>query len=198
MAHVPPGSRVLDLGCGGGLFLGLLAATRHGIRGYGADTSRLAIEVAQSMARTAKEDGSDAALEFAVLDVASQLPDGFFDVVALIDVAHHLPCDVVQSVLKAAAGRVRSDGGLLIYKDMSSEPFWQAAANRLHDLIVSRQWVSYYPIELVEPILRECGLAVVHAETLNRFWYRHELRVFRRDSPHALWQQTRFEEMQER
>jgi 2-polyprenyl-3-methyl-5-hydroxy-6-metoxy-1,4-benzoquinol methylase len=180
MIHVADGASVLDIGCGGGLFLGLLAATRRGIRGYGTDYSEAAIDAARHMAKAAAADGSDATLDFNVVDAQSGLTEGLFDVVSIVDVAHHLPPRTVAPLLKAAASRVTPDGGTLIYKDMAAEPLWQASANRLHDLVIARQWISYVPVQRVEEILGECGLSLIRAEVLNCFWYRHELRVFKR------------------
>ncbi|MGH9660771.1 MAG: class I SAM-dependent methyltransferase [Bryobacteraceae bacterium] len=180
MSHVPQGSSVLDIGCGSGLFLGLLASTRSGFRGHGTDASRSEIQIARLMASIVRADGSDARLGFSIGDGADRLPEENFDVVSLIDVAHHLPPGAVAAVLRAAASRVAPDGGLLIYKDMASRPRWEARANRLHDLVLARQRISYVPVQLAEEVLGECGLRLVHAGTLNLYWYRHELRVFRR------------------
>ena len=178
MAHVQTGSRVLDIGCGGGLFLGLLTQTRRGIHGYGVDSSASAIAVARGMARTIIRDRSDSALEFAVADAVAQLPKSSFDIVSLIDVVHHLEHDAVVPLLEAAAERVKRHGGLLIYKDLAPRPLWKATANRIHDLLIAKQWVYYFPVAIVEDSLCQCGLKIVHSETLDRLWYRHELRVF--------------------
>ena len=51
----------------------------------------------------------------------------------------------------AACDRVRL-GGLLIYKDTASAPAWAAWVNRLHDLVLARQWIHYAPIADVEAI----------------------------------------------
>src|SRR5947208_2041928 len=56
--HVPGGASVLDAGCGGGLFLALLAATGKRITGQGFDISSPAIDVARTMAEAAKATGS--------------------------------------------------------------------------------------------------------------------------------------------
>jgi 2-polyprenyl-3-methyl-5-hydroxy-6-metoxy-1,4-benzoquinol methylase len=55
--QVPADASVLDVGCGGGLFLGLLRAGRRLREGLGFDASRPAIAIAQAMAA---RGGSDA------------------------------------------------------------------------------------------------------------------------------------------
>ncbi|MGH8130113.1 MAG: class I SAM-dependent methyltransferase [Steroidobacteraceae bacterium] len=176
---VPAGSSVLDVGCGGGLFLGLLAV-EGGIRsGVGFDSSPSAIAVAQRMRRRAVEHGARATLDFQHRDAAAPWPEGTFDVVSVIDVMHHVPRRGQRSLFELAAARV-GPSGLMIYKDIAGAPVWRAWANRLHDLLVARQWIDYVPIDQVERWGADLGLALVDARAFNRYWYRHELRVFKR------------------
>lgn len=172
--HVPAGSCVLDVGCGGGLFLGLLAHDGRLSRGIGFDVADKAISLARRMATGA---GLAERLDFRRLDVGESWPEGSFDVVSLIDVLHHVPPASQMACLTAAAAHVRP-GGLLLYKDMARRPHWRALANRLHDLVMARQWIHYVPIGKVEAWASEAGLRTLHAESFQRLWYAHELRVF--------------------
>jgi len=47
--------------------------------------------------------------------------------------------------------------------------------NRLHDLLLERQWIDYLPIRRVDEWTAEFGLEPAHAETNSRFWYRHDI-----------------------
>ena len=174
--EVPEGASVLDIGCGGGLFLGLVDAAGLRPEGTGFDVSRPAIDLAQRMA-AARSSG--ARLDFRRLDADAPWPDGDFDVVAMIDVIHHVPPSEQQAVIRRACGKVRP-GGLFLYKDMVERPWWRAAANRLHDLVLARQWIHYVPVRDVERWAEDEGLALERSELINRWWYGHELRVFRR------------------
>jgi 2-polyprenyl-3-methyl-5-hydroxy-6-metoxy-1,4-benzoquinol methylase len=176
---VPEGSSILDVGCGGGLFLGLLAAGGRIRSGLGFDSAAPAIAVAQRMRRRATAHDIKATLDFQHRGVDDPWPDGFFDVVSIIDVMHHLPPLAQRSVFEMAAARLHPSG-LLIYKDMVRKPAWRAWANRLHDLLMARQWIHYVPIDQVEQWGRELGLALVDARSFNRYCYGHELRVFKR------------------
>ncbi|MGD9690699.1 MAG: class I SAM-dependent methyltransferase [Phycisphaerales bacterium] len=171
--RVPRGSTVLDVGCGGGLFLALLSATQRVRLGVGFDSSANAIATAQAIGLPE--------CRFIRLDAAAPWPEepALFDVVSIIDVMHHVPPAHQRSVIRTAAGRL-SPGGLLIYKDMCRRPRWRAAANRLHDLVLAKQWINYAPVGEVENWAREAGLKLAHAANFTRLWYGHELRVFER------------------
>lgn len=179
LVHVPVGSSVLDVGCGGGLFLGLLHQTGRLGRGVGFDASPQAIQVAQKMAARVQTNGGGRVLSFQQQDVVDPWPAGEFDVVSMIDLMHHVAPGAQRRVLVMAAERVGA-GGRLLYKDMSTRPRWRALASRAHDLLISRQWIHYAPVTAVEAWADECGLKLVHAARINRLWYGHDLRVFER------------------
>jgi len=165
---------VLDVGCGAGLFLGLLASCGRGIRGVGFDVSPGAIATAKQMA-----ERFNGQLQFHRLDVDEPWPRETFDVVSIIDVTHHVPPARQRRMIATAASHV-APGGVLLYKDMCRRPRWRAAANRLHDLLLARQWIHYLPVESVEHWAAEEGLGLEHEERIDMLWYGHELRVFRR------------------
>jgi SAM-dependent methyltransferase len=178
--HVAPGSSVLDVGCGSGLLLGLLAGTVPHLTGVGFDSSGLAIKAALQMNEEAKRLGFGE-LRFIRLDVAEPWPEGLFDVVTLVDVMHHIPPAHQKSVFQRAAKSIKPSG-LLLYKDMANRPVFHASMNRLHDLLLARQWIHYLPISKVDEWASELGLDLSHAEEMSRLWYRHEFRVYRTPS----------------
>lgn len=173
--QVPTGSRVLDVGCGSGLFLGLLSSVGRIQSGMGFDASPFAISLAVEMA----ERLSGAEISFRKIDVSEAWPAGNFDVVSLIDVMHHIPLSEREHTLRLISDRVRP-GGIFLYKDMVDQPIWRALANQAHDLIIARQLIKYEPVERVEEFCKTLGLKTVVQKNINMLWYGHELRVFRR------------------
>jgi 2-polyprenyl-3-methyl-5-hydroxy-6-metoxy-1,4-benzoquinol methylase len=180
ITRVPVDSHVLDVGCGGGLFLGLLRVTRRIAFGHGFDSSPQAIAVARQMAARAERSGISAgSLLFEHRRVTGAWPGGQFDVVSIVDVMHHVRPASQQRLLKLAVCRIKP-GGLLLYKDMASQPQWRAVANRLHDLLLAHQCIHYVPIAEVKGWATDAGLELIESRTINRLWYSHELCVFRK------------------
>lgn len=180
--QVPVGATVLDVGCGAGMFLGLLAATGRRPRGFGFDSSSGAIRAALAMRGRLEELAIPADLHFERRDASAPWPEGWFDVVAVIDVMHHVPPSHHRAVFQSARDAVKP-GGLLIYKDIGPRPAWRAFANRLHDLVMARQWVRYRAAADVLRWGHELGLSALLSERINRLWYGHDLLVFRRPEP---------------
>ena len=181
ISHVPAGARILDIGCGGGLWLHLLNTTGRLASGLGFDSSTTAINLAQLASPVEPPPPepirTQPRLRFIHLDVRAPWPDETFDVVSIIDVLHHVPPAAQRNVIDLACARVRP-GGTLIYKDMCRRPRWRALMNRLHDLILARQWIHYAPIDDVEAWAVSAGLQVERRAFFSRWWYGHELRVF--------------------
>jgi 2-polyprenyl-3-methyl-5-hydroxy-6-metoxy-1,4-benzoquinol methylase len=176
--YVPSGASVLDVGCGAGLFLGLLTALDRIERGFGFDANRSAIEAARLMMAALPPKGANRLL-FEHLDASAPWPVGAFDVVSLIDVLHHIPPPAQEKAVAMAVARV-APGGRLIYKDMALRPSWSAWANRLHDLIMVREWINYRPLDEVREWGSSNGLKLILQGRKRLYWYCHEWLVFER------------------
>ncbi|MEL7484051.1 MAG: class I SAM-dependent methyltransferase [Planctomycetota bacterium] len=181
LEHVPVGSRVLDIGCGGGLFLNLLCAQRRLSDAPGASTGFDLSPDAIEIARTAAERSGHKGVRFVTGDIGKDWPEGPFDVVSMVDVMHHLPPGMWQGVVEQASSRL-APGGVLLYKDMCRRPAWRGLANRTHDLVMARQWITYAPIADVERWCDASGLVVETRGRASRFWYGHEWVVARKTS----------------
>jgi 2-polyprenyl-3-methyl-5-hydroxy-6-metoxy-1,4-benzoquinol methylase len=175
---VPEDSTLLDIGCGSGLLIGLLASLDKLSAASGFDSDAGAIEIANNM-RLSQE--SKARVSFEYRDAEAQMPDGQFSVVSLIDVLHHVPVYAQESVVAQALTRV-APGGCFIYKDMVARPLWRAWANRFHDLVLAREWINYFNFARVRDIAVEHGFEVTATGSINMLWYGHEWHVFTR--PH--------------
>ena len=176
MSWIPESGRVLDVGCGAGLLLGLIGSLRPSVDGVGFDADLSSIAAAKSMAAANFPEGR---IRFERRAVEEQWPDGPFDVVALIDVLHHLPRSRQRAAIDKAFARV-TPGGLLIYKDMANRPFLHAWWNRLHDLVLARQWIHYRRITEVVSWLREANSEILARSTTHIGPYAHEMIVAKR------------------
>ena len=176
---VPHGSRrVLDIGCGSGLWAGLLIQTGQASFVHGFDASQKAIGVAQRMRERLPEESREQ-LFFEYRSVMDGLPDESFDVVTMIDVLHHIPSQAQEGAVRDALTRV-NPGGLFLYKGMAQKPLFCAVMNRLHDLASVREWIHCRPIGDVERFCSDqTSLEVFGSKRL--YWYQHEWRVFRKD-----------------
>ncbi|MEZ5702008.1 MAG: methyltransferase domain-containing protein [Burkholderiaceae bacterium] len=174
--EVPPKASVMDVGCGHGLLLNLLAHLGRIRRGHGFDMARPAVEVANTVA---KIHSFAPDVEFEVRSVEQGIPRLGFEIVTVIDVLHHIPdahkhsfvCDLCEAV---------PNGGRLIIKDMVVKPRWRALANQIHDLVMARQWVEQVGPESIETWAAEKGLRVVRRGTFNTLWYGHWLLVLQK------------------
>lgn len=109
--------RILDVGCGFGLFAAYFGQTQPCRRVVGVDPNERRIGIARDMtARLGLREHS-----FFVGDVRDASIEGLFDAAYVLDVMHHLPVDDQLRVLQ----RLRDllvPGGMLLVKDITTEP----------------------------------------------------------------------------
>lgn len=172
--HIPAGSRVLDIGCGTGAFVNILAMQGHISEAVGCDVSQIALSAAKKAAKRLNLNSA-----FHLAASTKELPDDLFDVVCLIDVVHHVPLAIQHQFFIDAASRVKP-GGIFIYKEMADHPAWKAWANRLHDLIVARDWINYAPVAQALLWAKELKLVTIAGEQYNVGPYAHELVVLQK------------------
>ena len=181
---VPVGSRVLDVGCGGGLFLNLLCARGRLRADDGASVGFDHSPQAVGLARRAAERAGHVGVRFVVAEIANEWPVGAFDVVSVVDVMHHLPPSMWPDVIAQASTRL-APGGVMLYKDMCRRPAWRSLANRAHDLAMARQWIREVPIDDVAQWCLDAGLSIEQRGAAARFWYGHEWIAARQPSGEA-------------
>jgi SAM-dependent methyltransferase len=175
LAHVSSGESVLDIGCGTGLLLTELALRGHRGRLLGVDVSRGALALAEKAAVALAARGSDAP-EFRLSSDPGDWPQGPFGVVCMVDVMHHVPPAAKEAFLAAALSRV-APGGTFVYKDMAMRPWVCAQANRLHDLVLSGDRISYHPLGEARRTLLGRRFRITASDAWRQLWYAHELLV---------------------
>jgi 2-polyprenyl-3-methyl-5-hydroxy-6-metoxy-1,4-benzoquinol methylase len=174
--YIPHGASVLDVGCGAGLFILLMARLGRIRSAVGFDANYVAIHAAQDAAAKLI---NRVPVHFEQRSADDRWPKGRFDVVSIIDVMHHVPPERQADLISVAAEHL-NDRGLLLYKDMASRPLWRAWANRLHDLVSVQEWIHYVELDDVINWAIDAGLHLDHREAINMLWYRHEWCLFHR------------------
>jgi 2-polyprenyl-3-methyl-5-hydroxy-6-metoxy-1,4-benzoquinol methylase len=145
----------------------------------GTDLNVKALQSAKSAMLKLTKKNPKISVEFIKANDVNQWPETHFSVVSMIDVMHHVPPRKQQYIFESAVSRV-SPGGYLLYKDMCQKPLWKATANRLHDLLLARQWIHYVPINRIKQWGISLGLELVNQSDYSRFVYGHEKLVFKK------------------
>lgn len=170
LKSVPFGSLFLDVGCGVGMMSTLLVHSGRAKGVVGIDTSASAIKTAQKA--VLPEIGK---ASFLRVSVEESWPQDQFDGVICLDVLHHIPRNEQRNFVKRLAHI--NFTGKVIFKDVSPRPIWKAFANKMHDLLVSRQWVHLRDEGEVREWFKSEGLAVTELRRLDMLWYSHYLIV---------------------
>jgi 2-polyprenyl-6-hydroxyphenyl methylase/3-demethylubiquinone-9 3-methyltransferase len=124
-AAVPSSGKILDVGCGHGLFSNALALGSPDRQVLGVDPSGAKIAVARASAaglpNLRYEQGT-----------VQQVDDGGFDAITILDVLYLLPVEEKLAVLRACRDRIAADG-VLILKANDTRPAWKYRVARLQE-----------------------------------------------------------------
>jgi SAM-dependent methyltransferase len=145
---LPSGGTLIDIGCGGGLALALLADARSRFRAGDWPAGSppppqfermIGIEMRQRAAAIATEAlGSDAEI---VADDVRRIPLAPCDAVLLFDVLHMIPADEQEPLIAAIAAALRP-GGVALVREADAAAGWRFVAvrfgNRLKALAFGR------------------------------------------------------------
>jgi 2-polyprenyl-3-methyl-5-hydroxy-6-metoxy-1,4-benzoquinol methylase len=123
--------RILDVGCGFGLFAAYFGQTEPRRHIVGIDPNERRIELARKVARELELDRH----EFHVGDVRTASIDGTFDAAYVLDVMHHIPKGDQLPVLERLRD-VLPRGGVLVMKDITTEPRFELAFTYVLDRLM--------------------------------------------------------------
>ena len=116
-AVLPPTGRILEIGCGHGLFSTFVALASPDREVVGTDVDGDKIQAARRAA-----EGLDN-LRFAPAE-PGELPEGTWDAICVVDVLYLIDREGERALVEEAAARLRP-GGVLVIKEMATEPAWK-------------------------------------------------------------------------
>jgi len=152
--HLQPNVRVLDLGCGFGLFSNYLAShdTTREIHGIDLNTKR--IEQAKTVANLLDIRNTHFMVGNAEDYTFDHAP---FDVVIMLDILHHLDRESAEELLEAAFKHLKPDG-IIIIKDVNVTPFWKMLFTYILDKIMDfKRPVHYRHAKVWKQVLQDIG-----------------------------------------
>jgi 2-polyprenyl-3-methyl-5-hydroxy-6-metoxy-1,4-benzoquinol methylase len=164
LQEVPPAGRVLDVGCGHGLFPNLLAAYSKALEITGCDPSQEKIDAARRSA------GDDARVKHLCGPVQaiepSDTPEGSYDIISIMDVLYLLPDELAVDILRHCR-KLLAPGGVLLLKTNNKRPLWKYWVVYMEETLMVK-WLAFtFGGQLhfrserqYKTLLAECGFEV--------------------------------------
>ena len=179
-AAVPTSGRILEVGCGYGVFSCHLALASHQRQVLGVDVDLRKVVHAQFAAKRAAARGATCEFHLAP---PGEVPDGPWDAIVVVDVLYLLDADEQAGLLHTCAEQL-SLGGVLIVKEMATSPSWKARWNQLQETMAVKvlNLTAGNELTFLEPSaigawMREDGLVVTHQPLDHGYPHPHHLVV---------------------
>jgi 2-polyprenyl-3-methyl-5-hydroxy-6-metoxy-1,4-benzoquinol methylase len=174
--YMPARGRVLDLGCGFGLFSLYYARTRPGLRIEGLDLSPRRIAMAEAAARWL----GVANVRYSVGHVTHFGADQLYDAAYMLDIVHHIPEAAVRPLLERLA-RILPAAAYLLIKDVDRRPAYKRWFTHVLDKLMDpRTPVRYWSGDELQRLLEDVGFKVYRHLMVDVLPYPHVLYVCQR------------------
>lgn len=176
--YLPRSGRVLDIGCGFGLFSLYFATTRPDLQILGVDQDARRIDLARGSASKLGLENVD----YRVADARTLPSEDSYDAIYMLDLLHHLPRGDVPRFLAEVRSRLR-DGGVLVVKDVEDRPAWKRWFTLALDrLMVGWEPIHYWSASEMTRMLEELGFTVRKHRLKDFLPYPHVLYVGQDDA----------------
>ena len=150
-AQLPPGARVLELGCGGGTRETRELASRFALTG---------VDLSERQLERARERVPGATFLHGDL-TAVEFPAGSFDAVVSFYVFNHVPRELLAPLLARIHGWLAPGGRLLAAFGVGDEEAWTG------DFLGAPSFFSSFPAEANSALVRDAGFAIERDEVVT-------------------------------
>lgn len=181
--HLPATGRILEVGCGHGIFSLLAASQATGRSVVGTDVDGDKIRAASAAA------GHDHELEGRLRFAPSrpgEVPEGPWDAIAVVDVLYLIDAAGEERFVRDLAGHL-APGGVLLVKEMAQRPAWKFTLARLQERvsvqvlgITEGDELTFVDPKEIGRWMAEAGLAVEHHGIGRGYPHPHHLIVGRK------------------
>lgn len=179
--HVPKAGRIMEIGCGHGLFSLYLAQQSPEREVTGVDVDEDKIPFARAAASAA--EATNVTFDVVAPDA---LPEGSWDAIVVVDVLYLLGREGASRLIAAAAGAV-APGGVVVLKEMAERPRWKYAVNQFQEILATKviritegDHVEVVPPSAIVAELERAGLEVSQHGVDRGYLHPHHLIVGRR------------------
>ncbi|MHC5066683.1 MAG: class I SAM-dependent methyltransferase, partial [Planctomycetota bacterium] len=146
--HVPPGGKILDVGCAAGYFLRVMRDAGHEVYG---------VELSAPIAKHAIEHLGEDHIHVGTLESAAEaegFEPGSFDLVTFWDVIEHVPDP--QALLRQAAAMLKPGGSLIIETQNVDSRFAGLLGRRWHHY-KHEEHIYHFSPRTIERLLEQGG-----------------------------------------
>ena len=179
-AAVPSRGRVLEVGCGYGLFACHLALASKERDVLGIDVDLRKIVHARFAAEQARAQGATCDFH---LEPPGELPEGPWGAIVIVDVLYLLEPDAQAGLLHSCAEQLAL-GGALVVKEMATGPEWKARWNASQEFlavkvlrITSGEQLTFLDPSVLGTWMEKDGLMVSHHSLARGYPHPHHLIV---------------------
>jgi 2-polyprenyl-3-methyl-5-hydroxy-6-metoxy-1,4-benzoquinol methylase len=174
--YLPATGRVLDVGCGFGLFSLYFASVGPRLTLHGID---------RNARRIAQARGGGGRLGRGTVGCETGEGTGFrgsarYDAAYMLDIVHHIPEETVAPLVGELA-KTLPPGGRLIVKDVERHPAWKRWFTHALDKVMDpRSPVRYWGADELQPLIERAGFRVYRHLMVDLLPYPHVLYIAER------------------